>query len=155
MSTQLISYLQDTGFDLYIMRETGIEPATPSLARRCSTTEPLAHKLFNYASIYLQCRTQVLFYIKFYKLSRGKFEKIYFFVWKYEDTKLYSKHRLNRTLTVTRFLWTVQILYSFRLLEWLMFHGSVGATYMNHVRHWQEELFLQPWINLLKEAVEE
>ena len=24
-------------------RETGIEPATPSLARRCSTTEPLAH----------------------------------------------------------------------------------------------------------------
>ena len=24
-------------------RETGIEPATPSLARRCSTAEPLAH----------------------------------------------------------------------------------------------------------------
>ena len=24
-------------------RETGIEPAAPSLARRCSTTEPLAH----------------------------------------------------------------------------------------------------------------
>ena len=26
----------------YLERETGIEPATPSLARRCSTTEPLA-----------------------------------------------------------------------------------------------------------------
>ena len=26
-------------------RETGIEPATPSLARRCSTAEPLAHLL--------------------------------------------------------------------------------------------------------------
>ena len=26
-------------------RETGIEPATPSLARRCSTAEPLAHIL--------------------------------------------------------------------------------------------------------------
>ena len=42
-----------------------------------------------------------------------------------------------------------------QVVEWLMFHGSVGATYMNHVRHWQEELFLQPWINLLKEAVDE
>ena len=31
-------------------RETGIEPATPSLARRCSTTEPLAH-------IYKHCGT--------------------------------------------------------------------------------------------------
>ena len=27
-------------------RETGIEPATPSLARRCSTTEPLAHIIY-------------------------------------------------------------------------------------------------------------
>ena len=27
----------------FFKRETGIEPATPSLARRCSTTEPLAH----------------------------------------------------------------------------------------------------------------
>ena len=27
----------------FLERETGIEPATPSLARRCSTTEPLAH----------------------------------------------------------------------------------------------------------------
>jgi hypothetical protein len=33
----------NTGFIFYIERETGIEPATPSLARRCSTTEPLAH----------------------------------------------------------------------------------------------------------------
>ena len=30
-------------FCYLIERETGIEPATPSLARRCSTTEPLAH----------------------------------------------------------------------------------------------------------------
>ena len=29
----------------YLERETGIEPATPSLARRCSTAEPLAHIL--------------------------------------------------------------------------------------------------------------
>ena len=28
-------------------RETGIEPATPSLARRCSTTEPLAHVIYS------------------------------------------------------------------------------------------------------------
>jgi hypothetical protein len=28
-------------------RETGIEPATFSLARRCSTTEPLPHDSFN------------------------------------------------------------------------------------------------------------
>ena len=27
----------------FFKRETGIEPATPSLARRCSTAEPLAH----------------------------------------------------------------------------------------------------------------
>ena len=27
-------------------RETGIEPATPSLARRCSTAEPLAHNWY-------------------------------------------------------------------------------------------------------------
>lgn len=33
----------NTGFIFSIERETGIEPATPSLARRCSTTEPLAH----------------------------------------------------------------------------------------------------------------
>jgi hypothetical protein len=33
----------NTGFTFSIERETGIEPATPSLARRCSTTEPLAH----------------------------------------------------------------------------------------------------------------
>ena len=29
----------------FFKRETGIEPATPSLARRCSTAEPLAHIL--------------------------------------------------------------------------------------------------------------
>ena len=29
----------------FFKRETGIEPATPSLARRCSTAEPLAHVL--------------------------------------------------------------------------------------------------------------
>ena len=29
--------------DTFLERETGIEPATPSLARRCSTAEPLAH----------------------------------------------------------------------------------------------------------------
>ena len=29
----------------FFERETGIEPATPSLARRCSTAEPLAHIL--------------------------------------------------------------------------------------------------------------
>ena len=29
-------------------RETGIEPATPSLARRCSTAEPLAHKSYRH-----------------------------------------------------------------------------------------------------------
>ena len=29
--------------NLFLERETGIEPATPSLARRCSTAEPLAH----------------------------------------------------------------------------------------------------------------
>ena len=28
-------------------RETGIEPATPSLARRCSTAEPLAQSIYN------------------------------------------------------------------------------------------------------------
>ena len=32
-------------------RETGIEPATPSLARRCSTAEPLAHILTTVDSI--------------------------------------------------------------------------------------------------------
>ena len=32
-------------------RETGIEPATLSLARRCSTTEPLAHLLLFFASL--------------------------------------------------------------------------------------------------------
>lgn len=38
----------NTGFIFSIERETGIEPATPSLARRCSTTEPLAHnKILN------------------------------------------------------------------------------------------------------------
>ena len=31
---------------LSLERETGIEPATPSLARRCSTAEPLAHIYF-------------------------------------------------------------------------------------------------------------
>ena len=35
----------NTGFIFSIERETGIEPATPSLARRCSTTEPLAHNI--------------------------------------------------------------------------------------------------------------
>ena len=29
----------------FFKRETGIEPATPSLARRCSTAEPLAHNV--------------------------------------------------------------------------------------------------------------
>lgn len=29
-----------------IERETGIEPATPTLARWCSTAEPLAHAFF-------------------------------------------------------------------------------------------------------------
>ncbi len=37
----------DIRMDIYFFciqeRETGIEPATPSLARRCSTAEPLAH----------------------------------------------------------------------------------------------------------------
>ena len=36
----------DIRMDIYFCiqeRETGIEPATPSLARRCSTAEPLAH----------------------------------------------------------------------------------------------------------------
>ena len=33
------------GIVLFFKRETGIEPATPSLARRCSTAEPLAHIL--------------------------------------------------------------------------------------------------------------
>ena len=33
------------GIVLFFKRETGIEPATPSLARRCSTAEPLAHVL--------------------------------------------------------------------------------------------------------------
>ena len=33
------------GIVLFSKRETGIEPATPSLARRCSTAEPLAHVL--------------------------------------------------------------------------------------------------------------
>ena len=31
------------GITAFSERETGIEPATPSLARRCSTAEPLAH----------------------------------------------------------------------------------------------------------------
>ena len=33
------------GYLFLLERETGIEPATPSLARRCSTAEPLAHVL--------------------------------------------------------------------------------------------------------------
>ncbi len=35
--------LVSTNQSLFSERETGIEPATPSLARRCSTAEPLAH----------------------------------------------------------------------------------------------------------------
>ena len=42
-----IHYLQkkeiSNQISLFLERETGIEPATPSLARRCSTAEPLAH----------------------------------------------------------------------------------------------------------------
>ena len=33
----------------FIKRETGIGPATLSLARRCSTAEPLAHVAYNFA----------------------------------------------------------------------------------------------------------
>ena len=35
--------LKINNFKGFRERETGIEPATPSLARRCSTAEPLAH----------------------------------------------------------------------------------------------------------------
>ncbi len=38
------------GCPYFSKRETGIEPATPSLARRCSTAEPLAH-------VYVRCLT--------------------------------------------------------------------------------------------------
>ena len=33
-------------------RETGIEPATPSLARRCSTAEPLAHTIYRLLPVF-------------------------------------------------------------------------------------------------------
>src|SRR5437763_12621264 len=39
VSTYLIGFAQAN-----LERETGIEPATFSLARRCSTTEPLPHR---------------------------------------------------------------------------------------------------------------
>lgn len=43
-------------------RETGIEPATPSLARRCSTAEPLAH--------FMRCSSQRrLYYHMLYFVS--------------------------------------------------------------------------------------
>ena len=35
-------------------RETGIEPATPSLARRCSTAEPLAHTCYRFYDLYVE-----------------------------------------------------------------------------------------------------
>ena len=37
------------GYLFLLKRETGIEPATPSLARRCSTAEPLAHVILFYS----------------------------------------------------------------------------------------------------------
>ena len=48
-------------------RETGIEPATPSLARRCSTTEPLARiKCKNYYTIRLSCCQQFFNFLNFF-----------------------------------------------------------------------------------------
>ena len=55
-----------------VERETGIEPATPSLARRCSTAEPLAHFLVLCAVPYNGVYIITLIYgcqIKFYKFS--------------------------------------------------------------------------------------
>ena len=45
---QDISYGYPLSIIKYKERETGIEPATPSLARRCSTAEPLAHFVVSY-----------------------------------------------------------------------------------------------------------
>ena len=53
-------------------RETGIEPATLSLARRCSTAEPLAH-------ILLLCQQQDVYYHMVSYLSTVNLSQIYFF----------------------------------------------------------------------------
>ncbi len=44
-------------------RETGVEPAAPTLARSCSTTELLPHKMeililsgWNYSSFFVKCK---------------------------------------------------------------------------------------------------
>ena len=57
-------------------RETGIEPATPSLARRCSTAEPLAHILTTVDSISSEkqfVNNKFDFYIIFYIFLLSQF----------------------------------------------------------------------------------
>ena len=46
LETKKKEHPSDVPFSLFQERETGIEPATPSLARRCSTAEPLAHVIY-------------------------------------------------------------------------------------------------------------
>lgn len=64
--------LKESGYNTRLLknkkeRETGIEPATPSLARRCSTTEPLAHARYIIYCISLFVKHFILFFYYYFQ----------------------------------------------------------------------------------------
>ncbi len=92
-------------------RETGIEPATPSLARRCSTAEPLAHVI----STKINIHDLKIFVNSIIVLLLKKFGNIY--------NVFNGKERIVRY-----FLRIANIIYiwynTFRKKEWRVLHET-------------------------------